>query len=694
MPDIVNLTIDDKPVAVPKGTLIVEAAESVGITVPVFCYHPKLKPVGACRMCLVEVGTPRRNPDGSPMLTAEGAPQIGFMPKPQTACTTPVSPGMIVKTQSPMVLKAQKGILEFLLINHPLDCPVCDKGGECPLQDQTFRYGPGVSRFAPEDKQHFVKPIDLGRRIALDRERCVMCFRCVRFQEEIAGDPQIDVFQRGARAEIAVAPGQDFDSNFSGNTIELCPVGALTSKEFRFRARSWELRNVPSVCSHCAVGCNLTLQVRSNELLRILARDNDAVNETWICDRGRFDYEYVNHGRLCEPKVRRGDKQEAHGWPAAVEAAAQGLRQVVSTYGAAAVGGIVSPRLTNEDLYVFQKLMRTAIGTANVDYRLDGGVAAAAGMASAIADLDAAQAVFVIGSDIFDELPVLGLRLRKAVVHGQAKLVLAATQPLKLYREAHSWLRHSAGAELALLKALNSALRGENGQDAAQQAGLTAEQIDAAAKLLAGREPALIFCGERLAGQPGVAGALADLAAALGATLNILTSEANGQGARDMGCVPAAGGGLTGREMLAAAAAGTLKALWLVGVDPLAAAGADRAVVEQALANLDLLIVQDMASSEVSKLATVVLPGFSFAEAEGTYTSVERRVQRLRPALTPRADMRADWRIINDVGRALAGPAWDYAQPAEILAEIERSVPGYGGLAYGTLGATGKRLEQ
>ena len=231
-----------------------------------------------------------------------------MMPKLQTACTTPVSEGMVVKTGSPAVIKAQKGILEFLLINHPLDCPVCDKGGECPLQDQTFRYGPGASRFAPQDKQHFIKPIDLSERIALDRERCIMCFRCVRFQEEIAGDPQIDVFQRGAHSEIAVVPGHAFDSNFSGNTIEICPVGALTSKEFRFRARSWEMINVPSVCSLCAVGCNITVQVRSNKVLRILARDNEAVNEVWICDRGRFDYEYLNDNRLTAPLLRQGTR--------------------------------------------------------------------------------------------------------------------------------------------------------------------------------------------------------------------------------------------------------------------------------------------------------------------------------------------------------------------------------------------------
>ena len=339
MPDLVNLTIDDKKVSVPKGTLIVEAAKSVGITIPVFCYHQKLKPVGACRMCLVELGTPKRNPDGTMATNPDGSPVIAFMPKPQTSCTTPVSEGMVVRTHSPMVIKAQKGILEFLLINHPLDCPVCDKGGECPLQDQTYMFGPGESRFAPSDKLHFVKPVDLSERIALDRERCIMCFGCVRFQEEIAGDPQIDVFERGARSEIGVVPGQRWDSNFSGNTIELCPVGALTSKEFRFRARAWEVHNTDSVCPLCAVGCNLKLQVRSNQVLRILARDNDDVNEAWICDRGRFDYEYLNDNRLRHPAVRRADALDVVDWDTACQTVAAKLSQTIAAHGPSAVAG-------------------------------------------------------------------------------------------------------------------------------------------------------------------------------------------------------------------------------------------------------------------------------------------------------------------------------------------------------------------
>ena len=724
MSDLIKLTIDNKQVSVPKGTVIVEAAKSVGINIPVFCYHEKLKPVGACRMCLVEVGMPKRNPDGSPALNPDGTPVIAFMPKPQTACTTPVSEGMVVRTASPMVIKAQKGVLEFLLINHPLDCPVCDKGGECPLQDQTFRYGPGASRFVPSDKLHFVKPIDLSERIALDRERCIMCFRCVRFQEEIAGDPQIDVFQRGARSEIGVVPGQTFDSNFSGNTIELCPVGALTSKEFRFRARSWEMRNVASVCPLCAVGCNVTLQVRDNKILRILARDNDEVNEVWICDRGRFDYEYINQNRLSAPMLRRGDHMEKVEWAVAQEAVVSALSKVIKEHGPAAIGGIASPRLTNEDLYVFQKFMRTVIGTNNVDYRLSGQPTIAGHRQVAIGDIESAQGILVVGSDIFDDLPILGLRVRKAAVHGQAKLVLAYPRRVKLANEAAAWLQHKDGAELALLKALLSALNGQASPDLTAECGLTPEQIAEAAKALAGRSPCIILYGQKLVenGQGAeILQALEALAKALEAKLHGLIVEGNAQGARDMGVTPEwlpgrrplddvaarqemamlwgvtnlpQTPGLHGRQMLVAAAEGRLKALYLIGVNPLAVADGDLALVEKALANLDVLIVQDMAPGEAGRAATIVLPGLSFAEAEGTYTNVEGRVQRLTPALQPTGHMRADWRIVAEIAARLGGGGWGYGSAGDVLAEIARVVPDYADLTYDKIGNTGHILRE
>jgi NADH-quinone oxidoreductase subunit G len=691
MPDLINLTIDDRKVTVPKGTLIVEAAKSVGITIPVFCYHHKLKPVGACRMCLVEMGTPKRNPDGTMAANPDGSPVIAFLPKPQTSCTTPVSEGMVVRTHSPMVLKAQKGILEFLLINHPLDCPVCDKGGECPLQDQTYMFGPGESRFVPSDKQHFVKPIDLSERIALDRERCIMCFRCTRFQDEIAGDPQIAVFERGARSEIGVVPGQKWDSNFSGNTIELCPVGALTSKEFRFRARAWEVQNVDSVCPLCAVGCNLKLQVRSNQVLRILARDNDAVNEAWICDRGRFDYEYLNDDRLTEPKVRRAETLDAVGWDTAYKTVADKLQNIIKTYGAAAVGGIASPRLTNEDLFAFQKLMRGAIGTANIDYRVDGATASATPMTMAIGEMEQAKAILLAGSNVFDDLPVLGLRLRKAAVHGGAKLVMAHARRVKLTSDAHAWLQHGEGKEIVVVRALIAAVAGDLSDALCAEAGLERQAVEDAAKLLAGQAPVILY-GSPLVESAGGSDALAALqalAAALGGTLHGLVVQGNAHGARDMGCTPGAGG-LSGHEMLVAAAEGKLKALYVMGADVLQTA--DRTLTEKALASVEVLIVQDITGRRLSRVAEALLPGFSFAEADGTFTNVERRVQRLRPALQPVGSMRANWQIVAELAAALTGDNWGYKTAGDVFAEITRTVPAYANLSYGRLGATGVRV--
>ncbi len=723
MPDLVKLTIDNTLVSVPKGTLIVEAAKTVGITIPVFCYHEKLKPVASCRMCLVEVGTPKRGPDGRIQLNSDGTPVIAFMPKLQPACATPVCEGMVVRTASPAVLKAQKGVLELLLINHPLDCPVCDKGGECPLQDQTYRFGPGVSRFAPKDKLHFLKPIALSERIALDRERCIMCFRCVRFQEEIAGDPEIDVFERGARSEIAVVPGKTFDSNFSGNTIELCPVGALTSLEFRFRARAWEMRNVPSVCPLCSVGCNLTLQVRDNKVLRILARENEEVNEVWICDRGRFNYEYLNENRLTEPTVHKDGKQEQVSWQAAYDAVAAALRKIVQTNGPSAVGGIASPRLTNEDLYVFQKLMRAGIGTNNVDYRLGGQPAVVGGaMQAAIGDLENASSILVIGSDIFDELPVLGLRVRKAAVHKQAKLVLAYPRPIKLTNEAVVWLPYTDGSALALLRCLRAVVQGGGLRpEDASATGLGQEQIEKAARLLVDNAPAILYGPHLVDGPQGpeILASLEKLADLLGTKLHGLVEGANAHGARDVGAAPALlpGGrpvadaaarqelaalwgvgslpeapGLSGREMLAAAAEGRVRALYLIGVDPLAAADGDRTLVERALSKLDLLIVQDISPSNVVNGAHVVLPGFSFAEAEGTMTNVERRVQLVRPALKPTGQMKADWQILAELACAMSGVDWGYKSAADVMVEIAKAVPAYAEITYSKLGETGVRV--
>ncbi|HLF27101.1 MAG TPA: 2Fe-2S iron-sulfur cluster-binding protein, partial [Anaerolineae bacterium] len=360
MADLINLFIDDTPVAVPKGTMVVDAAKKIGTDVPVFCYHPKLDPVGMCRMCLVEIGRPKIDPQTKqPVLGADGQPEIAWGPKLETGCTTPVSAGMRVRTSSERVKAAQKDVLEFLLTSHPLDCPICDKGGECPLQNLTLGYGPGVSRFDYAHKQHLDKHFPLGALITLDKERCIQCARCIRFQEEIADDHVLGFNERGRTLEIATFSDPPFYSKFSGNTTDICPVGALTTTDFRFRARPWEMINLPSICPHCPVGCNLTLGTRRSkqsgghwEILRVMPRQNEAVNEIWICDKGRFAYHYTEaQGRLRQPLIRKDDKLAPASWNEA-------LAMVAEKFKAAGEGLVTvsGGRLSNEDLFNLKQL--------------------------------------------------------------------------------------------------------------------------------------------------------------------------------------------------------------------------------------------------------------------------------------------------------------------------------------------------
>ncbi|MDP9372052.1 MAG: NADH-quinone oxidoreductase subunit NuoG, partial [Chloroflexota bacterium] len=557
-PNTVTLTIDDRPVTVPKGTLVVEAAKSVGIDIPVFCYEPRLDPVGACRMCLVE---------------------IEKMPRLQTACTTPVAEGMVVRTRAPKARDAQSDVLGMLLANHPLDCPVCDKGGECPLQDTTFNYGPGVSKFY-EPKRTFAKPIPLSPLIALDRERCIMCYRCVRFQREIAGDEALTVIDRGSYSEIAVTEGRTFDSPFSGNTIELCPVGALTSIPFRFRARPWDLTNVPSVCNQCSVGCNINVQYRNNKVLRLIARANPPVDDGWLCDRGRFTYDFVNSPeRLDQPLLRRGGELVPVSWDEALDAAAAGLDRVRRESGSDALAGVISPKATNEELYLFVKLMRGALGSDNVDHwprsnpvRGPFGVDALHG---SIAALERMKTILLVGVDPIAEQPVLDLRLKKAARKG-AKLIVATPEELDLDLVAAHALRVPYAKLPALLAAWAGLIVGEGLYDrefidgrsegldwaraalapftlerAASETGLSAEAIAAAGRALAADGPsAILFRRELVSGaadDPYLA-TLTDLGLLIGATredgvFGGLVRESNAQGALDLGLLPAGGRG-------------------------------------------------------------------------------------------------------------------------------------------------------
>ena len=733
--NLVNVTIDDQQVSVPKGTLIVEAAKQVGVDIPVFCYHPKMKPVGACRMCFVE---------------------IEKMPRPQTACTTPVGEGMVVRTTTPTVKEAQESVLEFLLINHPLDCPICDKGGECPLQDNTFAYGPGASRYT-EVKRRYEKPISISKYIKLDRERCIMCYRCTRFASEIAGDEALTVLDRGSHSEIGLAPGRTFDSPFSGNTIELCPVGALTSDLYRFRARPWDIKDHPTVCTECPVGCNVTLTVRDNSIMRSLARENTPVDDGWLCDHGRFTYRYVSSDeRLTQPMIRRDGKLEAVDWDEAIAYAGSMLQEVIHRHGPNSAAGLISERQTNEDMYLFQKLFRAVIGNNNVDSSLERHAPPAAGAYDAawtsIADLEKAGVIVLLNADPIKGQPIIDLRLKKAAALG-SKLIVISRDKIDLVRHATLWLRPNEGSEAELIAGVLSQILEDGNENAdfiarrtggldqvrdeltsmsletaAEQTGLDAEYLKAAADLITQAEATTFVYPRELWADVDSEALLATLACLALATGNAgkpgaglfpLPARANAQGAIDLGVRPdrlpgqgpisdesarekLAGlwgesvpveAGLAGSELCAAADAGEIRALVLVngekrnGISGAAGLG-DSQELNKIRQHLDLLIVQDIFLSDAASQADVVLPGYAFAEMDGTLTNLERRVQRLRPAVIGREQARPAWQFIRDLANELGG-SLDVSSPADVMAEIALAAPIYAGITYAVVGDKG-----
>src|SRR5205823_1685296 len=437
--ELVHLTIDDIPIAVPPGTLVWAAAQQAGIEIPIYCYHPKMPPLGACRMCFVEI---------------EKVPK-----PPQTACTTPVSEGMIVHTKTEKVIKARKGTLEFLLINHPLDCPICDKGGECDLQDFTLRHGPGGTRFDLY-KRHYPKPVPVSDRVMLDRERCILCQRCTRFSSEISMDNGLVMISRGYKMEVGTAPDHAFDSIFSGNTVEMCPVGALTASAYRFKARPWELKRTPSVCNNCSVGCNARVDVRVDKIMRLMSRPNDDVDDGWLCDRGRWDFDFVNSRRLRTPLIRRTGQLVEATWDEAFYMIAARLRDIISKHGAGAVGGIGSTRTTNEEAYLFQKLLREVIGTPHIDHHhgsFPGPRDALTGrpwmMTNSIADIEKAAHIVLIASDPYESQPILNLRIKKAMKAG-AHIYIVNEGATELDRFAASKItipQHGAGMVAKML---------------------------------------------------------------------------------------------------------------------------------------------------------------------------------------------------------------------------------------------------
>ena len=641
----VSVTIDGFEITVPKGTLIIRAAEMLGIQIPRFCDHPLLDPVGACRQCLVHV-------DGQP--------------KPPASCTTACTDGMVVRTQltSQVAAKAQRGVMEMLLVNHPLDCPMCDKGGECPLQNQAMSTGQGETRFTGT-KRDFAKPVALSAQVLLDRERCVQCARCTRFAEQIAGDPLIELLDRGPREQVGVADGAPFDSYFSGNTVQICPVGALTGTSYRFRARPFDLVSTPSICEHCAAGCRQRTDHRRGAVTRRLAGNDPQVNEEWNCDKGRWAFAYATQpDRLVTPLVRGEDGVlEPASWPAATAAAASGLG---AARGRAAV--LTGGRLTLEDAYAYAKFARLALGSNDIDLRARphsaeeaqflAGHVAGRGIGVTYADLEKAPAVLLAAFEPEDESPIVFLRLRKAVrKHGLAVYSLAALASPGLGRLAGTLLPVAPGAEAEAL------------------GDLTAGGDGAASALR--RDGAIILAGERLAEIPGALSAAARLAEATGARLAWIPRRAGERGGIEAGALPGllpGGRRVTDRaaraevarawgvaslpaepgrdtaQILSAAAGGDIDALVIAGVDP--ADLPDPAAALDAMAVTPFIVSLELRASDITDRADVVLPVAAVAEKAGTFLNWEGRPGSFGPALQVPA-VQSDLQVLGEIADAM-----------------------------------------
>jgi NADH-quinone oxidoreductase subunit G len=659
-----TITVDGTPVEAHPGELLIAAAERGGTYIPRFCYHPRMRPVGMCRMCLVEVVGPR-------------GPQL------QPSCMVPVADGMEVITDSEAVKRVQDGVLEMLLINHPLDCPVCDKGGECPLQDQTVAFGPGESRFV-EEKRHWEKPIELSSLVALDRERCIQCDRCTRFADEVAGDALIEFMSRGVTTEVNTFPDSPFASYFSGNTVQLCPVGALTAKPYRFKARPWDLDQVESTCTSCAVGCRIAVQSSSDRIVRKLGIDVDPVNQGWLCDKGRFDFEAVHSDdRLGEPLLRAGDTLRPAGWGEALAKAAEALSGAKERHGAGSIAVLGGARLTNEDAYAWSKLARTVLGTDHVDAQLGDGLPAdlVLGLPKAtIDDACSADVVVLLTGDLKEELGVLYLRLRGATLDKGVQVLEVGPNRTGMTRYAKASVRTVPGDLAAGLSdpAAKALLEGAGKVVCVLGRPSVAESADsvaaAAAALLELAPNATFLSGLR---RGNVHGAL-DMGLAPGILPGRVTlDEGREWFAQSWGELPAEAG-LDAHGILTAAAEGKLQALVLLGADPLANFP-DRDLARRALAGAGTVIAVDGFLTASSKQADVVLPAAVAGEKAGSTTNIEGRVSRLNQKVTPPGTARSDWMIAVELAARL-GVDLGYESVAQITNEIAAVAPAYEGI--------------
>ncbi len=692
----VTVVLDGREIEANPGELVIAAAERNGVYIPRFCYHPRMRPVGMCRMCIVEIDS-------------------GRGPALQPSCMLPVAEGMKVDTQSALTKKAQDGVLEFLLINHPLDCPVCDKGGECPLQDQTLAFGPGETRFV-EEKRHFEKPIPISELVYLDRERCVLCDRCTRFAKEVAGDPLISFIDRGNHTQVNTFPDDPFSSYFSGNTVQLCPVGALLARPYRFRARPWDLDQVESTCTACAFGCRVALQSSANRLVRKLGVDVDPVNQGWTCDKGRFDFEAVNSDdRLGTPLVRStaGPVNGNGGspvdlaptsWSEAWDRVIEGIGRARLRPGPESIAVLGGARLTNEDAYAWSKLARSVLATDSVDAQLGDGLPAEVVVGLPRASIDAAcaaETVLLLAPDLKEELPVLYLRLRQAVVDGGLNLVEVSPVATGMTPYATVSVRYRPGEAAEVVRALVS---GDGGVGAGGQS----DAMRRAGELLRKGSLVCVLGRPSLAerAQPIVAAAAAVLDALPATTFLSALRRANVHGALDMGLAPGilpgrvsldegrrwfaeawpavpASRGLDAEGIIAAAAEGRVACLILLGADPLADFP-DRSLARRALAGAGFVIAVDSFLTASSRRADVVLPAATYGEKGGTTTNIEGRVSRLHQKITAPGTARPDWMIAAELAWRLGGDL-GFGSEDEVWDEIERLAPSHHGLTRARL---------
>ncbi|MDX6609240.1 MAG: NADH-quinone oxidoreductase subunit [Solirubrobacterales bacterium] len=669
----ITLIIDGREVGATEGEMLHDAAKRGDVEIPVFCYEPKLgEPVGACRMCLVEI---------------EGIPKL------QTSCSTPVRDGMVVHTRTDQVKHAQSAVVEFLLVNHPLDCPVCDKGGECPLQDISMGWGPGKSRFT-DPKRHFQKPLELSPLVAIDRERCILCYRCVRFSQEVSEDEQLQLLDRGDRTFVGTFDDRPYVAPFHGNITDLCPVGALTNYTYRFRARPWDIEQAGSVCTLCPSQCNVSFTIRDEEVVRVVARDNAEVDDGWLCDRGRYGFEmFVAEERVRGPRLRGGVEVS---WEEAIAKAAAAL-EAGGAQSAAIVGDA-----SNEEGYLVQRIMREALGSPNIDSRPSSGPAretlvklAQPEISARVRDIDDAGVILVLGTDPLHSSPILDLRIRKAIRRNGAKLAVATEAPTTLDGGATAVARYAPGGATHFLSDLANGLRNPDQGEASE-----------IAETLRDAESVVVIWGDRIAREgAGAATALLDVASALelggkdGSGLLEVPDFTNARGLREAGCLPDASPGLTAtatgkdtESIRAALESGELKTLLLFGVDPLRDFP-DTEAWKKALAAADHIVAFSTFETATTAMADVVFPLETHAEKDGTVSHPDGRLQRVRPSASRPGDIRPNWGVLAELSLTLGHDTNISSQPSAFAA-LANTVPFYAGITDSDIGGRGIRWQE